>query len=136
MARKHGKLGRVYFAVASGGTAAPFTGAAQWTIGFATDKQDVTAQGDNNKQYVNGFPDIGGSINGFYDDSTAGLYVAAADGLKRKAYFYPDATDNTRYWHGEIVVDVSFDSAVSNGTPFAGEWKAAGNIYASAALSA
>lgn len=130
MARKHGKLGRVYFAVASGGSASPFTGAAQWTISFKTDKQDVTAQGDNNKQYVNGFPDVGGAINGFWDDSTAGLYTAASDGIKRKAYFYPDATDSSKHWHAEIIVDVEYDSGVANGTPFTGEWKAAGNVAA------
>ena len=57
MARLHGRNGRVYLALASGGTAEPLAFQAKWSMNFSTDKAEVTALGDTNKVYVAGLPD-------------------------------------------------------------------------------
>lgn len=128
MGRIHGKDGRFYMGIADGGTAQHVPGVAEWTINFKTDKADVTAQNDGNKQYVSGYPDATGTIAGFYDDTTAQLFTAALDGKKRKAYFYPDKSTLSKYFFGEIIVDASLTSGVSNGSSISGDWAASSAI--------
>ena len=128
MGRLHGKDGRFYMGIADGAAASHVKGISEWSIEFPTDKADVTAQGDANKQYVAGLPDITGKISGYYDDATAQLFTAALDGKKRKAYFYPDRNTTTKYFFGEIVTDVKLTSGVSAGTPIEGSWAASSDI--------
>lgn len=130
MARHHGRNGRVYLSATNGGTATPLPFQASWTINQVTDKQDVTAFGDANHTYVAGLPDSSGDFAGFADDQTSQTFVAAADGLSRTFYLYPDvvANPNNWYWMGNILVDASADGAVGGPVNFKASWNAAGPI--------
>jgi hypothetical protein len=127
MARIHGRNGRVYLALASGGTAEPVAFLTSWTIKAATDKVDVTAFGDSNKIYVAGLPDASGDFSGFYDDATVQTYTAAADGIARAFYLYP-STLTSQYWWGTILPDFEADGSVSGAVALKATWNAASTI--------
>jgi hypothetical protein len=128
MGRLHGRAGRVYMNLASGGTAEPIAFLSSWSINFATDKVDVTAFGDANKVYVGGLPDASGEFGGFYDDATEQTYTAAVDGVARKFYLYPSTSDNTKYFWGTILPDFSVDAAVDGPTSVSSSWNAASSV--------
>lgn len=127
MARIHGRRGRVYLALASGGTAEPVAFLNSWSISFATEKIDTTTFGDDNKVYVAGLPDASGDFAGFYDDATVQTYTAATDGIARKFYLYP-STLNAQYWFGTILPDMSVNGAVSGAVAISASWNAASAI--------
>ena len=114
--------------VTSGGTAAPLPFFAKWSISFATDKEDVTAFGDDNHVYVTGLPDAKGQFSGFYDDATAQTYTAATDGVARKFYLYPSILTNTQYFFGTILPDITIDGDVGAAVTVAADWVAASTI--------
>lgn len=128
MARIHGRRGRVYLAVASGGTAEPIPFMSSWSINFETEKAEVTAFGDNNKVYVAGLPDASGEFGGFYDDATAQTYSAAVDGQPRKFYLYPSTLVNTQYFFGEILPDFAVEGAVDDAVSVTSSWNASSEI--------
>ncbi len=124
MARNAGRYGRLYFGIASGGTAEPAIYIREWNIDFATDKIEVTAQGDSTKVYVAGLPDASGSYSGFFDDATAQAYTAAVDGVARKVYAYPTSSTST-YWFGTALLDFSVHEAVDGAVEVSGSFSAA-----------
>jgi hypothetical protein len=128
MARKHGRNGRLYVAIASAGVAEPITFLRDWSINFAVDNVDVTAFGDTNKVYVAGLPDSTGSFSGFYDDATQQLYTAATDGVARAFYLYPDTSSTTKYWFGTALFDFNVSAAVDGSVDISGDWNAASAI--------
>jgi hypothetical protein len=128
MSRIHGRKGRIYLAIASGGTAEPLPFFAKWTINHTTDKAEVTAMGDDNKIYVSGMPDATGSFSGFYDDATAQTYTAAIDGIARKFYLYPSTLTNTQYWFGTILVDMTAGGGVDGPVTVEANWNAASTV--------
>jgi hypothetical protein len=124
MARMSGRRGRVYLALASGGTAEPVAFLNSWSIKFETDRPEVTAFGDENKVYVAGLPDASGDFAGFYDDATVQTYTAAIDGIARKFYLYPSTSNNLQYWFGNILPDFEVDGSVADSVKIASSWSA------------
>ena len=130
MARLHGRRGRLYVGIASDTAAAeaiPYV--AQWAIEFSVDNAEVTANGDSNKVYVAGLPDVSGSFSGFLDDATAQTYTAASDGLARRFYLYP-ATPATAgpYWFGTALFDFKAEAAVDDAVKVSGDFQAASAV--------
>ena len=129
MPRRHGKDGRMYVALTSGGTAEPVAFLSSWSINFTTDRVDVTAFGDTNKVYVAGLPDSQGDFSGFWDSDQADLYAAAQDGVARKFYLYPSrALDSSDYYFGEALFDFSVSGGVSDAVTVSGSWAASSAI--------
>lgn len=129
MARRHGRNGRIFVAIASGGSAEPVSSQSKWSIDFSTDDDEVTSFGDLNKQYVAGLPDASGSFSGFWDDASAQLYTAAQDGVARKLYLYPDFVNAPGvYWHGTGLFDFSIEVGVGEANKVSGNFKAASSI--------
>lgn len=132
MARIAGRGGRVYIGLAdSSAVASPVAFLRSWSINFATDKLDVTAMGDTNKQYVADLPDASGSFDGFYDDATAQTYTAATDGQPRKFYLYPNTSGTpgtAQYWFGTILPDFSVSGGVGSSVDITSSWNAASSI--------
>lgn len=126
MARIAGRNGRIYLAIASGGTAEPLPFAAEWEINFVTDKFEVTALGDGTKVYVAGLPDASGTWSGFYDDATAQSFTAAQDGVARAFYLYPKtpATAGPYFW-GTILPDITLSGGVGSSVNMSASWNAA-----------
>ena len=125
MARIAGRNGRIYIALASGGTAEPLNFMASWSINFATDKFEVTAMGDTGKVYVAGLPDASGDFSGFYDDATVQTYTAATDGIARKLYIYPSLLTAGQYWYGTCFPDFNLSGSVGGAVEVTASWNAA-----------
>jgi hypothetical protein len=128
VARIHGRNGRVYLAIESGGTAEPVAFLNSWSVSWATEKAEVTAFGDNNKVYVAGLPDASGDFSGFYDDASVQTYAAAVDGVARKFYLYPSTTNNAQYFHGEILPDFNVNATVTGAVEITASWNASSEI--------
>jgi hypothetical protein len=128
LSRIHGRNGRIYLAVTSGGTASPLPFFATWSINFATDKAEVTAMGDNNKVYVSGLPDASGEFSGFYDDSSAQTYTAATDGVARAFYLYPSTLNTSQYFWGTVLPDFNVSGGVAGAVEVTASWNAASTI--------
>jgi hypothetical protein len=111
MARYHGKKGVVYISTSGTGNAVSAVGLRSWTLNSPTDKIEVTAFGDTNKQYVQGLPDSTGDLAGWWDSASDDLYDASrsADGVK--LYLYPSSDAPTKYWYGPAWVDFSISTA-------------------------
>lgn len=127
MARYHGKSGVVYMSVSGSGTATSVTALRSWTLNAPTDKVEVTAFGDSNKQYVQGLPDFTGSLAGWWDDTSDTLYDASRSTTAVKMYLYPSSDAATKYWYGTAWVDFSIDTANDAGVSISGDWAAGGN---------
>lgn len=129
MPRRHGKDGRLYVALTSGGTAEPVAFLNSWTINFTTDKEDVTAFGDTNKVKVAGLPDATGSYAGFWDSEAADLYTAATDGVARKFYLYPSRRlDQADFWSGEAYFDYSASASATGSVDVSGSFEASTDV--------
>lgn len=129
MARRHGKDGRLYVALTSGGQAEPIAYLNQWSFDKATDRVDVTAFGDGNKVYVAGLADAQGTFSGFWDSAGGDLYEAASDGVERKFYLYPSrAQDGGYYFSGTALFDISYAGGASDAVTVSGSWAATSDI--------
>ena len=78
MSAHAGKTGAVYLAIESAtGVATQCIKLNAWTLNRATDTFEVSAFGDTNKTYVQGLPDLKGTISGFWDDSETKPFAGA-----------------------------------------------------------
>lgn len=126
MARYHGKKGVVYISPSGSTDAVMAVAMNRWTLNSPTDKAEVSAFGDLNKQYVQGLPDISGDLAGWWDDTSDQLYDASrsADGVK--LYLYPSADAPTKYHYGPAWVDFSMSVGNAEGIGISGGFVAAG----------
>ena len=126
MSRNSGATGRLYFALASGGSAEPVAFLSKWNLDQSTDTFEVTAFEDTTKTYVSGKPDASGAFSGFWDDATVQSYTAALDGVARKIYLYPKTASGTGpYWFGTAFLDFSIGVDAGGATTVSGNFKAA-----------
>ncbi len=120
MARSHGRYARLYVSVTSGGSAAPLVHVSQSDLNLTTDKVDVTAFSDTTKTFVAGLPDGQLSFSGFASDTAStALVEAALDGVARKWYFYPFASE-VIYFYGTGFFDWQSGSSVSGAVTMSG----------------
>src|SRR3990167_8784877 len=98
MSAHSGRTGVVYLAIESSTGVATLTVKMNaWTLNRATDKYEVTSFGDTNKTYVQGLPDVQGTISGVWDDTETKPFGGAASSTGVKLYLYPDSTVPTKY---------------------------------------
>ena len=114
MAAHAGRTGVVYLAIeGSTGVATTTIKMNAWTLDRATDKFEVTAFGDLNKTYVQGLPDVKGTISGFWDDTETKPFGGAASTTGIKLYLYPDSVTPTKYCYGTAWLDASIQTPVN-----------------------
>jgi len=126
MARYHGKKGIVYISTTGSGTAISAISLNHWTLNSATDKVEVSAFGDVNKQYVQGLPDLSGDLSGWWDDTSDQLYDASRSSDGCKLYLYPSSDATTKYFYGPAWVDFSMDAGNDAGISVKGSFVANG----------
>lgn len=120
--RYHGKTG----SVSLGSPAVPVISLNKWTLSAATDKVDVTAFGDTNKQYVQGLPDLKGNVSGWFDDQEDALFVAADATAPVSLELMPVAGVATIKWSGLAWLDASIDVPANGAITVSGDFVAAG----------
>lgn len=128
MARQHGYKGQVLIDPAGGSTYVAIAALNRWTLDMSRDRVDVTAFQDTNKQYVQGLPDIKGTIGGWWDPTTTPTEVFdvamgdVAVGLK----LVPSTLVATAFFSGLAYLDASIDVAANGAIAISGSWAAAG----------
>jgi hypothetical protein len=127
MAAYHGKSGLVYISTTGTGAASALIRMNSWSLDQGTDKAEVTSFGDTNKNYVQGLPDISGSLGGFWDDTEDKLFQGALSGDGVKMYLYPSSLAISKYWYGPAWVDYSVEVGVGDAVSISGSFSAAGS---------
>ena len=127
MSRYAGGKGVIYISTTGSGTAITAISLSQWSLDKATDKIDVTAFGDLNKTYVQGLPDIKGSLSGFFDSADDALFDGSesTDGIKM--YLYPSSLAPTIYHYGSAWLDASISVDVKGAVTVTASFVAAGS---------
>lgn len=114
MSAYHGKKGLVYVSASGSGDARSVVRLSDWSVDMATDTVEVTSFGDTNKAYVQGLPNISGSLAGFWDDTEDQLFTAAAASDGCKMYIYPSSDSMSKYLYGPAWLSVSLTGAVGD----------------------
>lgn len=128
MARAHGKNGAVYVSPNGTGVAVAVLNLSKWSLTRDTDVVPTTSFGDTNKTYVQGLPDLKGTLSGFWDSATDPLYTAGTslDGVKM--YLYPDRLNApTVYDAGPAWLNTSIDVDVNGAVTVSGSFVANGS---------
>lgn len=103
MSQVPGRLARAYLGATN---ATPATKVSNWTVNFAAEFLETTAQGDTSRTYVTGLPDGEVGVEAFYDDTYFVLIDAALNGTTLKFYGYPSASTATNYFYGTMYVSM------------------------------
>lgn len=128
MARTSGKGGAVYVSPNGTGVAVSVINLTKWSLDRSTDTIPTTSFGDLNKTYVQGLPDLKGSLSGFWDTATDPLYIAGTSTDGTKMYLYPDRINTpTAYDYGPAWLNTSIDVDVNGAVNMAASFMAAGS---------
>jgi hypothetical protein len=127
MAVYAGRKGVVYLSTTGSGAATNVIKLNTWTVNKTTDKIEVTACGDANKTYVQGLPDLQGTIGGFWDDTESKPFTAASSSDGCKLYLYPSSDITTKYFYGPAWLDVSMDTNVAGAVTISANFAANGS---------
>jgi hypothetical protein len=122
----HAKDAIVYLAGTSSDEASELLGCSEWTLDMSTDTVEVTAFGDTNKTYVQGLPDVSGSLTVFWRDDENKLFTAQAQSSPVKCYLYFSRNATTRYAYGKAWLSTSLNSAVSGAVSLSANFVAGG----------
>jgi hypothetical protein len=128
MARAAGRNAAVYVSPNGTGVAVSISGLSKWTLTRDTDAIPVTAFGDANKTYVQGLPDLKGTLAGFWDSASDPLYAAGISADGTKLYLYPDRLNTpTVYDYGPAWLNTSIDVDVNGAVSISGNFMANGS---------
>ena len=122
----HAKAAVVYMSTSGTGDASKLVGCTEWTLDMSTDTVDVTAFGDTNKQYVQGLPDISGTLSGFVQDGETKWFSAQSSTDGVKLYLYFTSIDTARYAYGTAWFSLSLSNTVTSANEISGNFVAKG----------
>jgi hypothetical protein len=117
--RYHGGKAVIQMAVAAGGPVSAVVSMSKWSLNRTRDKVEVTCFGDLNKVYVQGLPDIKGTISGFWDSADDALYAGSNSANGVDLYLYPSSLYPSSYEYGPAWLDQTIDVDVKGA---AGTW--------------
>ncbi len=126
-----GRSGAVYVAIESAtGVATACLGLNAWTLDRSTDTFEVTSFGDTNKSYVQGLPDLKGTLSGSWNDAETKPFAGAISSTGVKLYLYPDITNSpTKYAYGTAWLNASINAPVGGAVALTGNFVAAASWY-------
>ena len=133
MANHAGKAGSVYMAIESStGVATVVLSLNAWTLDRSSDTFEVTAFGDSNKTYVQGLPNLAGTLSGSWNDAETKPMAGAISTNGVKLYLYPDITNSaTKYAYGIAWLSASIEAPVNGAVTINGNFTAANSWYVS-----
>lgn len=109
-----------------GAIAATLASISGFTLDMARDKADVTAFGDVNKQYVQGLPDVKGSLSGWYDSAALDIFDVAAGDVAAMLELIPSTLEPTFLWKGLAYLDASVEVPASGAASIKSNFVGAG----------
>lgn len=128
MAVRHGKAAYILMSPTATGALEVVSDMANWSVDATTDTVDVTAFGADNKQYVQGLPDVRGSLSGFWSDSIDIVQRASESADGCKLYIYPAGSSVTGYYRaGPAWISVSEGGATTSAITLTANFVANGN---------
>ena len=127
MAAYTGRSGVIYLSTTGSGAAINVLQLNGWTINKSTDKIEITSFGDANKTYVQGLPDVQGTISGFWNDTETKPFTAASSTDGCKIYLYPSSSKAGSYHYGPAWLDMSMEVSVSGAVTISGSFAANGS---------
>lgn len=96
-----------------------------WTLNMARDKADVTAFQDPNKVYVQGLPDIKGTVGGWFDTDDVTIFDVALGDVAAFFELTPSTLFPTFLWKGLGWLDASIDVKATGAVSISGNFVAA-----------
>jgi hypothetical protein len=117
MPRYHGGKAIVQASVGQAGSVSQVISMSKWSLNKSRDL---------NKVYVQGLPDIKGTLSGFWDSSSDVLFNAADSPDGVKLYLYPSSLYPTSYEYGPAWLDQTIDVDVKGAVSMTGAFVAAG----------
>jgi len=127
MSRYHGGKGQVLISTTGTGTAVIAVSLSKWSLDKATDKVEVTAFGDTNKQYVQGLPDVKGTLSGWFDSADDALFDGSESSDGVKLYLYPTSLAPSIYHYGPAWLDASIEVDAKGAASISGSFVANGS---------
>jgi hypothetical protein len=125
--RKHGYRGQVKMDPTGGATLVAVADLNAWTADFTRDQVDVSAFGDNFKQYVLGLPDAKGTYGGWWNSaSSPALFDVAFGSTPVTLNLVPSVDEPTYFFEGLAYLDASINVASSGAISISGNWVGAG----------
>lgn len=122
----HAKDAVVYLSTSGSGNATQLAGCTEWTLDMSVDTVDVTAFGDTNKSYVQGLPDISGTLSGFVQDGETKWFDASSSTDGCKLYLYFTKLDTARYAYGPAWFSISLNNTNSGANEISANFVAKG----------
>ena len=131
MAAHAGKAGAVYMAIESStGVATLVLNLSAWTIDRNTDTFEVTGFGDTNKTFVQGLPNLSGTLTGSWNDAETKPFAGAISSNGVKLYLYPDISNSpTKYSYGLAWLSMSIETPLGGAVTINGSFVAANSWY-------
>lgn len=131
MSAHAGRSGAVYLAIESAtGVATTCISLNAWTLNRETDTFETTSFGDTNKTFVQGLPNLAGTISGVWNDAETKPFAGAASSTGVKLYLYPDITNSpTKYAYGTAWLSSSIETPVSGAVTIQANFVAAASWY-------
>ena len=128
--RLHGKTGQIQMDPAGGAALVVLADMNTWSLDMSTDRVDVTAFGDTNKQRKAGLPDFSGDLGGWWNavaTSSPVYFAAVLAGVPVTLRLIPNSADPTTYFQGLANVDGAVSVSATGAVSTKGKWDAAGN---------
>lgn len=125
MNRMYGSKGQIMMDPTGGATAVALASMNAWTLNMARNKADVTSFGDPNLVYVQGLPDIKGTLGGWYDSDDLAIFDAALGEVAVMLKLIPSTLLATMFWTGLGWLDASIDVKATGAISLAGNFVAA-----------
>jgi len=128
--RIHGKNGQILMDETGG---SPYTPTAlgdmdAFTLDMATDRAEVTAFGDVNKQRVTGLPDFSGTLGFLWNSATSPRFFGVVlGGLPAFLRLVPNRLESAFNFEGLANIDGSINVNAKGEVRGTGKWDAAGN---------
>jgi hypothetical protein len=112
-----------------GPTAVEVASMASFTLNMARNKADVTSFGDANLTYVQGLPDIKGTLGGWFDSDELTIFDIAMGDVACFLELIPSTivTPTPIMWSGKAWLDASIDVKATGAVSVAGNFVAADN---------
>lgn len=120
MAKYHGFKGQVRM----NGT---LVSLATWDLDKSTDKQKVTSFGDPNQTYVEGLPDVKGTLSGFWDDTDTTMLAASENAAGVTLALYPSSLTALKYHYGPAIMDYKMSVDVNGAVTVSASFVANGS---------
>lgn len=104
MATKNTRLAALYLGSTLGGTYTRITKTHGLKLNIPTDFSEDTSHGDRFKSYLPGLQDFSADIMQWYESASTVLETLSLNKTSEYFLIYPDYTDPTNYYRGQMYV--------------------------------